>query len=515
MRASIHRGGRRRGSTLVLFTFMLPTVLIPLVGLAIDASRLYIVQAQLASAVDGAALGSGRLLETDANTTEIAGEFLKANFPTGFWGSTNLQPNIQFTKTFIMNQITVSATVDVPLLFMRYLGASQSAVAASAVATRKETRVELVIDRSGTMTELSSVQQTATQFTESFIPGYDEMGLVVFSNSGVVGYPTTRPYNSSPTSAGGPDSNFYTEPAGGNGCCDMVDMINDISRGGFTNMSEGLALAYLELQKANNRDQDPTRLNAIVLFTDGFPNAFSMYANDPNSNSLKSTSKCKNNPATAGTASTQIIGWAGGGPGGGSPYGLYFLGSSDSNTTAYWMQYAKVNSTWPDQQVVIPSNLNSAIQGCADLDNTNSDGVVTPNLGDLQQVPTQSYWGDSTSDSPYTTAYKSSGSYSGKSYSSSTPTDATNIGIAAWNATDAVGRRILSDTNLNITIYVIGYTGSEGNPDTYLLKRLANTTDSSNYTSTWQAGQYVAASNPDELAAAFQAVASFILRLAH
>src|ERR1035437_1454553 len=87
MRASLQRGGRRRGSAMVLFTIMLPTLLLPLVGLAIDGSRLYIVQAKLAGAVDGAALGAGRLLGTSADTVEIAGEFLNANFPAGFWGT--------------------------------------------------------------------------------------------------------------------------------------------------------------------------------------------------------------------------------------------------------------------------------------------------------------------------------------------------------------------------------------------------------------------------------------------
>ena len=265
------------GLAMVLFTTMLPTLLIPLVGLAIDGSRLYIVQAQLASAVDGAALGAGRLLGTTANTTEIAGEFLNANFPTGFWGSTNLTPNITATSSFTTHTITVSATVNVPLLFMRIFGSNHSMVAASAIATRKETRVEMVIDRSGSMTELSSVIATSTQFTESFISGYDELGLVAFASSGVVGYPTGRPYNSSPTSAGGPDTNFETTQTNGN----MLTMLSDIGSNGYTNMSEGLALAYIELQKANNRDKDPTRLNAIVLFTDGVPNAFSSYANDP------------------------------------------------------------------------------------------------------------------------------------------------------------------------------------------------------------------------------------------
>jgi Flp pilus assembly protein TadG len=506
MRASFHRGGRRRGSTLMMFMFMLPFLIIPLVGLGIDASRLYIVQAQLQSAVDGAALGSGRLLGTDANTAEIAGEFLSANFPSGFWATTNFQKTVTYTKTFIMNKIAITAQVDVPLLFARVFGQSVSTVVAVATATRKETRVELVIDRSGSMTELSSVQATATQFVQSFISGYDEMGLVVFSNSGVVGYPTTRPYNASTTSSGGPDTSFETTQTNGN----VLTMISDLGSGGFTNMSEGLALAYIELQKANNRDNDPTRLNAIVLFTDGFPNAVSMYANDPSANSLLSTSKCKYNPATAGTTTadldTQIVGWAGGGPGGtGAPYGLYFLANTatDTNTTAYWMTY----SGKPDQKIG-SGYLSQAVASCADLD------AGTPNLGDLKQVPTTNYWGDSTSDGSYTTAFKSSASYSGQTYTSTSPNIAGNIGIAAWNATDAVGRRILSDTTLNPTIYVIGYTGSGGNPDTYLLKRLANTTDSTNYNSTWQTGIYVSGSDQAGLAEAFQAVAASILRLA-
>ena len=60
----------------MLLMLGLPIVFIPLVGLAFDGTKLYIVQAKLSEAVDGAALGSGRLLGTVANTTEIAGEFL-------------------------------------------------------------------------------------------------------------------------------------------------------------------------------------------------------------------------------------------------------------------------------------------------------------------------------------------------------------------------------------------------------------------------------------------------------
>src|SRR4051812_29393036 len=64
---------RRRGSTILLLATILPLVLIPIVGLAIDGTVLFIVQAKLASAADGAALGAGRVLGTNANTVEIAG----------------------------------------------------------------------------------------------------------------------------------------------------------------------------------------------------------------------------------------------------------------------------------------------------------------------------------------------------------------------------------------------------------------------------------------------------------
>ena len=508
MAASFHRGGRRRGSAMVLFTTMLPTLLIPLVGLAIDGSRLYIVQAKLSSAVDGAALGAGRLLGTTANTTEIAGEFLNANFPAGFWGTNSLAPNITYTTSFTSHTISVSATVDVPLLFMRIFGQSQSLVAASAVATRKETRVELVLDRSGSMSgELSALQGMATQFVSSFISGYDELGLVVYGSSAVVGYPTTRPYNSSPTSAGGPDTNFETTQTNGN----MLDMIGYLQASGATNMSEALALAYVELRKADHIDNDPTRLNAIVLFTDGVPTSMTAYLNDPSnlpgSNSLKSTSSssCTYNPATAGTASTQMIGWIGGWgipseTGYGS--GLYRLASAsnDSNTAKYWMQNPSA-----DMNVINPK---TPISGCKYLQATQSSG----DLGDLRQIPPNDYYGDSTSDG---TAYQNSVLYNNFSttYSSTNLSNAYHLGIACWNATDNAAKRILADTNLNVTVFTIGYTG-DGGVDTDLLKRVANTKDSTNHTSSWQTGIYVAASDTNGLAVAFQTVASAILRLA-
>src|SRR3984885_5081248 len=111
----------RRGSVMVMFTLMLP-VLMMMVGLAVDRTMLFIVEAKLDSAVDGAALGAGRLLGTPANTPEIAGEFLSANFPASYWGAYALTPTITSTDVLSLHTVSVGATVKVPLLFMRIFG---------------------------------------------------------------------------------------------------------------------------------------------------------------------------------------------------------------------------------------------------------------------------------------------------------------------------------------------------------------------------------------------------------
>jgi len=95
---------------MIMFTLMFP-VLMMMVGLAIDRTMLFIVEAKLDSAVDGAALGAGRLLGTNANTPEIANEFLSANFPAGYWGSYALTPAIISTNVLSLHTISVGATV--------------------------------------------------------------------------------------------------------------------------------------------------------------------------------------------------------------------------------------------------------------------------------------------------------------------------------------------------------------------------------------------------------------------
>ncbi len=500
---------RRRGSVMIMFTLMLP-VLMMMVGLAIDRTMLFIVEAKLDSSVDGAALGAGRLLGTTANTPEIAGEFLNANFPASYWGSYAFTPTITSTDVLSLHTISVGASVKVPLLFMRMFGPGYNTVASYAQATRRDSRIVMVLDRSGSMAaQISNLKTAATQFANLFT-GSDELGLVVFGSSAIVAYPTARPYNFSPTSAGGPDSSYATEQTGG----DLLDMIAAITSGGDTSTAEALSLAYIELQKGHNRDLalngSDDRLNAIVLFTDGQPTSIAVNLNTTSTlagSSVKSTSACTYKTTT--TPANEMIGWVGDWGFGNSPItsgyssGLYLLASGDSNTALWWMSHPS-----SDINVVSPT---TSITNCAYLHGVGQNGSTNTDLTDLAQIPTYDLYNNSSTDASYTQSWIYQ--QFGVAYDPTKVTSQYHLGIAAWNATDNAGATVRTQTAMNpIAIYTIGYTG-DGGVDTALLERLANSLGSPNYNATQPTGVYVVANSSADVLTAFYTVASSILRL--
>jgi Flp pilus assembly protein TadG len=543
MRTSIVNKNKQKGATMMLLMLGLPLVFLPLVGLAIDGTRLYIVQAKLSAAVDGAALGAGRLLGTVANTSEIANEFLNVNFPAGYWGTSNLNPTINYTNTLGTNTISVSATVQSPLLFMRIFGYPYSTVGSAAVATRKNTRVVLVLDHSGSMNclgacpaTMSSMLAGATQFTGMFTPNYDELGLVAFSGSAVVAYPEyTLPYDPNPLSGTqqGPDKNFATSPTTG----PMFDQINAMVANGGTNSAEALSMAYLELQKGHNRDAaagGDNNLNSIVFFTDGIPTALSVSPNNPSNNSLLSTSPCTYNPAhtTVDAAHTMagyfvIHGATPGWSSGAAPNGLMLLRSTDAtHTGTWWLGHGlgdygpSPTPSWsnPSGTGAVNPNPYAAIAGCGGMNSSNWS------TSDLAKIPTTDYWGNSTGGS----AYNLGMSWTSPCNVSYTPTQVSNPcqwGLAIWNAVDNVGNTIRSGGAiagypaptgmLPVTIFTIGYNGNASYPiDPVLLKRLANTQDATSYSASQQVGMFIQVNNSSTLSSAFEQVASSLLRLA-
>ena len=75
-----------KGFALIYMSLIL-TGLLLFSGLAIDTGRAYVVKAQLSKAVDGAALGAARNLNTGDPKGE-ASRIFKANFPLGYMGTT-------------------------------------------------------------------------------------------------------------------------------------------------------------------------------------------------------------------------------------------------------------------------------------------------------------------------------------------------------------------------------------------------------------------------------------------
>ncbi len=516
----------KNGSVMILFVLTLP-VLLGLIGLAVDGTILYVVEAKLSASVDGAALGAGRLVGTDANSAEIANEFLKANFPANYWGSWNLQSTTNSTYSAGLTTITVNASVQVPLIFLRMFNMTSATVYGNAVATRRLARVLLVLDRSGSMNTtdpisglnvFTEMQQGAEGFTGMFTPGYDELGLVVLSASALVAYPETRPYNPSPTSAGGPDNAFVTTPTSG----PMFTQIQNLQAGGGTGTPEALALAYIELQKAHNRDYAANggadnAQNVIVLFTDGVPDSIAVSPNNPSRNVLSPTSPCQYNPGS-GTSSIMAgtIVTPGNAGNWSPPMGLFLLSAySNTQTLTWWLE--NPGNGQPSTGDLVQSSPATALAQCAGLD---SNGSNYSTWTDLTQIPPYDYYGTPTTGSAYTLATldqqngTSTQPYAGVVYNPADLSSGNNSAIAAWNAVDNIGNIIRSQTAMQpITIYTIGYSG-DGGTDATLLTRLANSQNSTSYNSLQSSGLYIQVNSAGDLGSAFSAIASQVLRLA-
>lgn len=539
---------------MILLTLMLMTVILPMVALAIDFTVFNVVQSKLSAAVDGAALGAGRLIGTQANTEEIANEFLRANFqPPDFWGAYDLQPEIAYTQpTITSHRIRVVARVKVHRLFASFFDFDVQGVAAAAEATRRDSRVVMVLDRSGSMgSQIQDLKGFATAFTKKFTPGVDQLGLVVFGSGAIVAYPRLWPYDFSPSGDGGPDDQFWDEKPTACTSDDMVCSLNQMTGGGGTGMAEGLYLAYLELQKAHNRAMaqhgEDDRVNVVVLFTDGMPNMFPVHLNSPDPNqqvhySLKTAgSTCTYNPydttkwATPAampefvpadgkpTSSTKLIGIIG-------AWGNYpsWLGSgfiqrpttdpTVSHNVEWWL---KNPAYYENNNVKIKNGV--AITNCSRYTSFNASIGNQDHLGDLSRIPPVDVYGNSTDSS--TSAWIYSISYKSKLWpynSAITPTRSTggyHLALAAWTLVDNIANTIRADQNMTNRIYTIGYKGNDdqGRPrltDADLLRRVANSVDAPPQTiTTQQVGKYYEADQVDEIGEAMMDIASEVLRL--
>jgi hypothetical protein len=317
----------------------------------------------------------------------------------------------------------------------------------------------------------------------------------------------------------------------------MIHQLAAIHADQGTGMAEALSMAYIELQKAHMRDLNAdgvdTRLNAIVLLTDGVPSAVSLYINDPtnsNANNIVNGStsggNCNNRTITTPTSSNMMQAWfALSGPTyvNKQGWGVYQLASKDTNashTANWWMSFGNSSSA---ADAVAPSP-SSPYSGCSSMTNDSGSGTL---FNYFSKIPSTDMYGNLLNTSGYTNSHITGGSvssvYNGTGFSASQGNSGYQWGLAIWNSVDNAAKNIRTDANqanrtgdttgtMPIQIYVIGYTGN-GGCDDGLLKRVANDRSAAGYDSTQTIGQYYSANDGAQLADAYNALASDLLRL--
>lgn len=251
------RRRKRRGYVLMFGALTLFFILIPAAGLAIDVGMMYLVKSLLSAASDGAALAGARAFsrgatggQQDANAEATADSYGYANFPAGYLWSSNL--NFQ-SRAGIDSQhvrsLTTTASVDLPLVFLRFFRTDRVTVATSSKATRRDANVMIVMDRSGSLQTSGAcgpLKQAAVNFVDKFSEGRDNLGLITFNTSSQVNFDLAPVFKTN-----------------------LDNTLNGLSCQDYTNTAQAIWQGYDRLVALNQ----PGALNAMVVFTDGLPTA--------------------------------------------------------------------------------------------------------------------------------------------------------------------------------------------------------------------------------------------------
>ena len=587
----------KSGQAIVLFTLMISSVLIPIVGLAIDGGRGYLVRLKLSSAVDGGALAAARLLGTGNdqaaqvdNATQTVKQFVSANFPAKFFGAdivgtpyVCVDPGVDSkdpcqvngggtsVNTFKVRTVVVSASAQMPTLFMSILGMPTVTVNAKGVAARRDVRVVLVMDRSSSMQDYYTggaqpppyINDIALKFVNGFSgstkSGRDELGLVVYGGSGIIAYP--------PRSLASDFTDFrqFTPPDKDFGVStNMPQYLTELRGGSNTGTAEGLYLAYMMLRAdANSNPELANKLNVIVLFTDGIPNGITTFANDPDGSVSKPmSSSCTDKPLGDWTASplvsgsnTNMIGWLSQWGGNSytnntsAPHGLfppmmaYASGWTGTGSDIdLYMKNADADNKLPTfgnppkhitQMTGCPAGdpMSTSITRIPDRDlYGNYTDLATgkvPSVGGLTPPLTSSGDPIYTLGSLFSTPTQCHGTW----FNATLPTNACQIGLASWNAAahqawkiwnqivwDKTQKKNVADPGTylsNPIIFTIGFDHSSSDrPDMTLLQMIANDPNSPiSFAPNRIKGQSFYASDPNAVDNAFQQISSQILRL--
>src|SRR5262249_13566387 len=137
----------------IIYLALAATTLLLFTGLATDTGRAYAARMQLSKAVDGAALGAARMLNSGDPQGE-AQRIFDMNFPSGYMGTSGAPTMTYSLSTDSQkgeNIVTVSASAALPTTFMRLANFNAVTVNASAEARRRMVDLSIVLDVSSSI----------------------------------------------------------------------------------------------------------------------------------------------------------------------------------------------------------------------------------------------------------------------------------------------------------------------------------------------------------------------------
>jgi Flp pilus assembly protein TadG len=478
-----------QGFALIYMAVFLTTLLL-FVGVAVDSGRAYIVQAQLSKAVDGAALGAARMLNS-GNPRQEAAQIFNANFPVGYMGTTSVTNpttdpgffSIQTVNETGVNIVTVTASAVMPTSFMRLGSTDEVTVTATGEAQRRMVDLSLVIDVSSSIGwRWPYVRDGARAFVNAFDQANDRMALIFFGNGAEV-IDQMRP---------------------GRGF-DKADIINDIPQNlpnGSTAMVQGLFRGWDELRTVSNGQQSSLRI--IVLFTDGASNSVpGVYALAPGVSRGLRTWDFPNNgadpdnqthatPRVDGLYDTTRYNT------GGSPAVSWIPTAGTCNPPGMWCStQTPPGVPWLTQNAYIANPRSGGMPNNFPL----MTGGLTVN-GTPQNVKR-----------PLTGATGPGGAY---------PAKITNINAAARNLVEIIANEARSDAtgDYPIRIYTIGMgelvtylLGPIQEPSSEILMRMSNDKRSPDFNNAQLEGKFFYAATPEDVGPAFQGIQNQIIRL--
>jgi len=477
---------------------MMLFVIIPMVGLAIDAGIVYAIKTKLQTAVDGAALAGARSLNLVQDITvqqnpasTFAKSVLHANFPSNWMAVSNVpDPSVQFDTNASDNtvplgtvRITVTETIDAPTWFMRILRFNSVHMVVTGQSSRRNVNIMLVIDRSTSLgASCTSLQTDSQTFVQDFQDGRDRVGLLTFGSYFHLDF--------------APNLTFKTS---------LTSMLGNLNCSGFTNGAAAFWNAYQVLKHVG----DLNALNIILFFTDGVPNTitFGTFSSPDSGDGIPAGTGTNIPKATSGTSCNASSGPFAGVAAGDTAYGLYggiFL--------PWKTNYPAPN--FPDFSIITSTYGNNG--GCA-FQSPGYGASATSNFPkDIQGLPTSDAYGNSLTSFLLTNTGMTSITVTancGASHNLVCANSQGNIENAGIITLDNAAQRARVDAaslNMPYVVYTIGL-GSGVNHE--LLRRVANDTFAAAYQTTYSAGLYEYSPDATELNQAFATIAADILRL--